>query len=229
MQAQDIMKTDIITVPPEATVATIAELMQKHKISGIPVVDDKTKVFGIVTEGDLMRRLRDDDSSRSWWLSLFYSKYDGVADYTKARGRYARDVATRNIVSITEDTLISDIARILEHRQIKRVLVLRDDRLIGIVSRGDLLRAIATAEQQFEPVARDDQALRDAVTKALKGVPGLDTAYVGVNVKDGVAQIWGLAGSADHSQAAQVAAENVPGIKSANAHLGHVPTWIWGV
>jgi len=227
MRAKDVMTTDIVTVPPEASVATIAELMQKHKISGIPVIGAKNEVLGIVTEGDFMRRIKD-DSHRSWWLSLFHSKYESAADYTKAQGQHARDVATRNVVSVDENALISDIARTLESRQIKRVLVLRDDRLVGIVSRGDLLRAIATVEQKFEPVAMDDQALREAVSKALKDVPGLDTAYVGVNVKDGVAQIWGLAESVNHSQAAQVAAENVPGIKSANAHLGQVPPWIWG-
>mgnify|MGYP003649928737 CR=1 FL=1 len=228
MRARDIMTTDVITVPPDASVVKIAGLMRDHRISGIPVVDEQSKVVGIVSEGDLMRRLRDDKEHRSWWLSLFHSEYDSAADFAKARGQHARDVATRNVVSVEEDASISDIARTLETHQIKRVLVMRDDRLVGLVSRGDLLRGLATSELQSEPVAKDDQQLREAVSEALKEVPGLQTAYVGVNVKDGVAQIWGIAGSDDHSRAARVAAENVPGIKEANVRLGQVPPWIWG-
>ncbi len=228
MQAKDIMTTDVVTVSPDTPVQQIAQVMQQHRISGVPVIGGDGKVFGIVSEGDLMRRIADEDQHRSWWLSLFHSKYEGPDDFAKARGRYARDVATRNVISVAEETPAGEIARLLESRQIKRVLVLRGDRLVGIVSRGDLLRGLASAENVLPPVAQDDQALREAVEKALKDVPGLDAAFIGVNVRNGVAEIWGIAHSTDYVRAARVAAESVPGVKEARVQLGQVPPWAWG-
>lgn len=228
MQAKDMMTTNVITVLPETPVQEIAQLMQQHRISGVPVVDRNGKVFGLVSEGDLMRRIADEDRHRSWWLSLFHSKYENAEDFAKARGRYARDVATRNVISVKEETPAGEIARLLESRQIKRVLVMRGDKLLGIVSRGDLLRGLASAESELPSVAADDQALRAAVEKALKEVPGLDVAYIGVNVKDGVAEIWGIANSPDYARAARVAGESVPGVKEARVQLGQVPPWAWG-
>ncbi len=226
MLARDVMTKDVVTVEPDTSVQAVADTLIKHRISAVPVVDKSGQVVGIVSEGDLIRRLEDREKADSWWLSLFSSKYDDAADFVKARGRHARDVATANVVSVAEDTPVSEIARLLETRQIKRVVVLRDEALVGIVSRGDLLRAIATSAEETPPMGEDDQSLRDAVSAALNEVPGLDTAFVSVTVKNGVAEIWGLADSADEARGARVAAENVPGVTGVKVHLGRVPRWV---
>lgn len=228
MLARDIMTKDVVTVEPQTSVQAIAELLLKHRISAVPVVNQSGAMIGIVSEDDLMRRLEDVDQNRSWWLSLFSSRYHDAADFVKARGQHAGDLATQPVVTLDEDTSINEIARLLERHNVKRAPVLRDGKLVGIVTRGDLMRTLAATRPHHPPVHQNDSALRDAVEEALKEIPGLVTAYVSVTVHDGIVEIWGIAGSNDQARAVRIAAENVPGVKTVQTHLGHVAPWVVG-
>ena len=228
MQASDIMTKDVVFVRPETSVREIAELLLSKRISGVPVVSAEGRVVGVVSEGDLMRRLEDDDGSgRSWWLARLASAGNGPEDYVKAHGRHARDVMTRNVVEVGADAPVSEIARILERRRIKRVPVTDNGRLVGIVSRANLLHGLA-AQTPGEAGSADDKEIRERVERALAEVDGLDAALINVVVSNGVAQLWGLVSSGAQRQAAQVATENTSGVRSVDNNLGQVPEWIWG-
>ena len=225
MQAKDVMTTNVVTVQPGTGVPEIVRLLLKHRISAVPVVDADQRILGIVSEGDLMRRTETDTESRhSWWLEAMLSTEDRAREYIKVHGRKASEVMTRHVVSVTEDTPLYEIAGLLEKHHVKRVPVARDGRLIGIVSRANLLHGFAAKEAESTgPSSSDDQTIRENLLHTLAKEAGLDMALINVIVNDGVVQLWGLVGSGTEKKAAQVSAENTPGVKAVENNLGQVP------
>ena len=142
MRAMDVMTTDVVTVDPTTSVQALAMLLSERCISGVPVVDSKDRLVGIVSEGDLMHRVetgteRLTGRRRSWWLDTIASEQELARDYVKSHGRTAKDVMTRDVISVTDTTELADVAMLLETKRIKRVPVLRDGKLVGIVSRAN--------------------------------------------------------------------------------------------
>lgn len=222
MQARDVMTTSVVTVSPETPVTDIARLLLEKRVSGVPVVDADGRVVGIVSEGDLVRRLEDeDDTGRSWWLDLLATPEERAERYVRAHGRRARDIMTRDVVTVSPDTPLGAIARLLEEKHIKRVPVVENGRLVGIVSRADLLRALAT--KQPEALSGDDRALRERLMQELQKA-GLDYhPYVNIVVADGVVHLWGIVSSRREAEALKLAAENVEGVKAVESHLAVRP------
>lgn len=231
MQAADVMTTNVITVPPDTGVRDIARLLLKHRISAVLVVDTEQRALGIVSEGDLMRRAENDtDRRHSWWLEAIFSTHDKAADFIKTHGRTAGDVMTRDVVTVTEDTPLHEIAGLLERHHIKRVPVTRDGRLVGIVSRANLLHGLAAkGAESAHPSSSDDQTMREKLLHALSKEAALDTALINVVVNDGVVQLWGIVDSENEKKAAQIAAENTPGVRTVENHLWLAPPWIWAM
>ncbi|TFH85643.1 CBS domain-containing protein [Billgrantia azerbaijanica] len=230
MLAVDVMTPNVITVGPEADVREIARLLLDNRISAVPVVDDDDKVLGIVSEGDLMRHLENGNGNRkSWWLRSIFVGAGDAADYVKSHGRLAREIMTRDPITIAEDEPLNRIARLLEKHHIKRVPVVRDGRLVGIVSRANLLRGFsATAPDAETPVTADDREIRDAILKEVDDNTGVWVDRLNVIVTDGVVQLWGLVESQEERMAVQVAAENTPGVKKIENNLGLVPKGVGG-
>ncbi|HEU01984.1 hypothetical protein LCGC14_0613510 [marine sediment metagenome] len=227
MRAADVMTSNVITVQQDTEVREIARVLLKHRISAVPVVDAGQRVLGIVSEGDLMQRAENDTDKRpSWWLEAVLSLQDRAEEYIKTHGRKAADVMTRHVVAVAEDTPLREIAKLLEKHHIKRVPVMREGRLIGIVSRANLLHGLA-AKGADGPSSSTDQLIREQLLHALSDEAGLNTALINVIVVDGTVQIWGIVDSANEKTAAQVAAENIAGVKSIENHLGQVPAWAW--
>ncbi len=222
MQARDVMTANVVTVAPDTPVADIARLLLEKRISGVPVVDAGGRLVGIVSEGDLVRRLGDEEGGgRSWWLGLLATPEERAEAYVRAHGRRAADVMTRNVVTVSPDTPLAAVARLLEERHIKRVPVVENGRLVGIVSRADLLRALATKGP--EAASADDRALRERLQKELEKA-GLDYhPYVNIVVADGVVHLWGIVSSRREAEALRVAAENVEGVKAVESHLAVRP------
>ncbi|MFD2189938.1 CBS domain-containing protein [Pistricoccus aurantiacus] len=226
MRAADVMTTKVISVALESEVREIASLLAEHGISAVPVVDSEQRVLGIVSEGDLIRRIEnDEDSHKSWWLKLFSGT--SVVDYVKAHGRCAGEVMTPDPLTVSEDEPLHRIAGLLEKYRIKRVPVVRDGRLVGIVSRSNLLRGFATVEPEIE-ASIDDRNIRKAIYKELKALSGLWGEHLTVIVSDGCVQLWGLVETKEQRWAVQVAAENTPGVKQVINHLGLRPRGIGG-
>lgn len=230
MKAKDIMKTGVVTIRDNGSVDEAVKLMLDTHISALPVVDSDDALVGLISEGDLIRRLRDaGEERRSWWLELFSGAGD-ARDYVKARSHRVGDVMTRNLVTVEEDTSVSEIARTLETRRIKRVPVLRDGEIVGIVSRADLVRALAqSTEGQLPSPTPDDEPLRKAVEAAIAEVPGASVNLINLIVENGKVSIWGIADSDFVENGIRVAAENVDGVQSVDVNMGRLPAWAYGI
>ena len=228
MQAKDVMTSNVITVSPDTAVRDIAGILLTNRISAVPVVDAENRAVGIVSEGDLMRRGENEtEARRSWWLEAFFSADDKAAAYIKSHGMVAGDVMTRDLVSVAEETPVHEIAALLEKRHVKRVPVLRDGKLVGIVSRANLLQGLAfKGDAGRTPVSVDDRTIRETLMQTLVAEAGLRPGRINVLVEDGAVQLWGLVENRNELKAAQLAAENTPGVKSVENNLGHVPAWV---
>lgn len=229
MHAADIMTTKVITVQTDTSVPEIAGLLLKHRISAVPVVDAERRVVGIVSEGDLMRRSETNtDKRHSWWLEAISSSEEKAVGYIKSHGRTADDVMTPNVLTVTEDTPAHEIAQLLETRHIKRVPVISDGRLVGIVSRANLLHGLATKGAGGAVFgSADDRTIREKLLHVLSEEAGLDVGLVNVIVDDGVVQLWGIVDTNNRKKAAQIAAESMPGVKAVENNLGNLPGRIW--
>lgn len=226
MHAADIMTRTVITATPKTEVREIVDLMMQNRISAVPVVDDAGRVIGMVSEGDLMRRVENDTDRRdSWWLSALFSARNDVDAYVKSRGRRAEDIMTRNPITISEDTPLYKIAQTLEKKHIKRVPVVTGGKLVGIVSRSNLLQGFSTM-QKDAAAAADDKTIRNAIVKEMEDKLDISGNSTNVVVVDGVVTLWGLVQSEAQKKAAAIAAENTAGVKEVHNNLGVSPTQI---
>jgi CBS domain-containing protein len=225
MRALDVMTTNVVSVKPDMTVREAAKVLVDHGISGVPVIDAETdSVVGVLSEGDLLHRaeLGTHERRRSWWLDRFSANRD-AEDYVKAHGAKVADVMTRDVVSVDVDTPLSEVANILETRRIKRVPVTKDGKLVGIVSRANLVQALASAPE--EPVADIEPTDREIRAALMGEMAGHPWAFVGQNVvvSEGVIHLWGVYRSAEAVQAVRVAAERIPGVKRVEDHTESYP------
>jgi CBS domain-containing protein len=211
-------------------VEEIARLLLERRISGVPVVDAAGRVLGIVSEGDLMRRPElGTEPHRGWWLRLFGDDRERATEYARAHGTRAEEVMTRDVIAVQEDTPVGEIARLLEAHRIKRVPVVRDGALVGIVSRANLLHGLAAHPAPAPPGRSvDDRAVRDEVARALQREGWTAQGPLNVTVTDGVVELWGLVESEEVRRAILVAAENVPGVRAVKDNLGRIRPWLWG-
>jgi len=220
MHAKDVMTTEVVTLRPETTVREAAKLFVARHISGAPVVDGSGTLVGMLSEGDLLHRqeLDTDESRRSRWLSMLFSA-NQAADYVKSHASTVGDVMTHNVISVEEHTSLQDIANLFELRRIKRVPVLRAGKLVGIVSRANLVQALATTPVEERGAA----AMSDAEIRAtLMGeLAGRKWSYIGRNVivRDGVVHLWGSVWSSEEIRAARVAAQGIAGVKGVEEHI----------
>jgi CBS domain-containing protein len=230
MQARDVMTTPVVTVRPDTRVEEIAQLLLERRISGVPVVDAAGTVVGLVTEGDLMRRPEiGTERQRGWWLRFFGDERARAEEYARAHGSRAEQVMTRNVVTVSDETSLAEIARLLEEHHIKRVPVVRGGKLVGIVSRANLLHGLATHADPTPPARpMDDRSIRDAVSRALERDGWTAHGRLNVIVKNGVVELWGLVDSEEARRAIRVATENVPGVAAVKDNLGSIRPWLWG-
>lgn len=230
MQASDVMTTEVITIGPETLVRDIAKLLLEKHISGAPVIGADRRVLGIVSEGDLMRRVEGEaESKHSWWLEALSLTRDRQRDFVKSHGRTAKQVMTPNPITVETTAPVGEIARILEQNRIKRVPVVKDGRLVGIVSRANLLHSLAASAAEFAGPSASDRQLREDVTRKLAKDASIDTTMINVVVKDGVVHLWGVVLNETSQEAARVAAENVPGVTRVESQISQLPAWVFSV
>ena len=230
MRATDVMTTGVITVDENATVSEAAKLLAKHGISAVPVVDKDDRVIGMVSEGDLLHRAETGtERRRSWWLEMVSSTNQLASDYIKSHSGKVKDVMTRDVLSVTEDTPVADIAVLLETNRIKRVPVLRDGKLVGIVSRANLVRALAmTISEEANEGEVDDRSIREKLLAELKAQKWAEVSPANVTVKDGVVHLWSSYLSEEEKRALVVAAENISGVWRVEDHMRPVPAYLLG-
>jgi len=213
MKAADVMVSNVITVGVNASVGEVAAILLNNHISAAPVVDEKGELVGIVSEGDLMRRPEIGTTKRhSWWLELISKKWASATEYIKSHSRKVADVMTRDIITAKPDTPLGDIAAMLERNRIKRVPIVEGGKLVGLVSRANILQALASATKKLPSLTTaNDSELRKKVQSRLAAEPWRPTMLT-VTVQDGTVDLWGLVHSVEEKKAAQLAAETTPGV-----------------
>jgi len=220
MIVADIMTRNVLSVAPDATVEEAAKTMLARGISGLFVVDAKGDLAGIVTEGDLLRRDElGTQRHRPWWLRMLVSPGRQAADFTRTHGRRVRDVMTEDVISVPSSASVEQVVEMMEEHRIKRVPVTARGRVVGVVSRSDLLRALVARSRSAEPVAADDRSIREAVMTALEKASWAPMTTLNVVVTDGVVDVWGTITDEQERRAICILVENTPGVKSVKDHL----------
>ena len=208
IHAKDIMTTDVVWVSPSKTVQEVAQLMSENRISAVPVIDNR-KLVGIVSEGDLIQR-----EELGTATSLAGQKRRGAnADYAKSHGLYASDVMTRSVTTVSEDAALADIAEIMQTERIRRVPVTRGAKLVGMVSRSDIVRSLATRPHAgHEPTDRDDDIIRFKVIEKLMDMPGTSPWLTTVSVSDGIVELRGAVEDEATLEPSRVAIERLANV-----------------
>jgi len=218
MQAKDIMSYDVVTIGPDESIQRAARLMLQNRFSGLPVVDANGTLLGIITEGDFLRRNETGTlRRRSRWMELLIGPGRLAEEYAHAAGRRVGEVMTRDVYTVSEDTPVSDIVALMARRHIKRVPVLRGGQLAGMVTRTNLMRAVAKAIPDA-PVNASDETIRERLLEALKDKPWAPLTIDPV-VTDGKVRLIGTITDERQGEAVIVAAENIPGVKSVENEL----------
>ena len=220
MKVADIMTREVVSVRPETPVREVARAMLERRISGVPVVDAEGRVLGIVSEGDLIRRpeIATDRRGRGW-LSLFVSDEERARDFVKSHGRQAREAMTQPAICVSPDTALIEAVRLLERHHVKRLAVVQEGKLCGLVTRADVVRAFLM-QQPGPPREQSDKELRERVDALLRSEDWAASAFINVEVEAGVVQLWGTVESAAQREAILVAVRGVDGVKDVQAHLG---------
>lgn len=222
MRAHQIMSRQVVTVGVDASVADAINAMLAHHISGLPVVDAAGKLVGIVSEGDFVRRAEiGTERKRGRWLTLLAGADRVALDFAREHGRKIGQIMTANPVTIAEDTPLDQVVATMEARNIKRLPVMRDDKIVGMVTRSDFLPIIASLARSGQGLSKDDNQIRDAVIAAMACAPWRPRA-LNVAVDAGVVSLRGVVRSDEARQAAIIAAENVAGVTRVEDRLAKI-------
>ena len=231
MRASDVMTPTVVTVDPEMTIQQLANLLSDRGISGAPVVDAAGTLLGIVSEGDLLHRAelgteRHTERRHSWWLRHFAAAE--AREYAKSHGRLVKDIMTTHVATITEEASLAEVATLLEKRRIKRVPVMRDGRVVGIVTRSNLVRALAAARPSAPLMTDhedDDRSIRNRLLADLQSQHWASRVWPqDILVSKGVVTLWFSSDEPEENRRAiRVAAENVPGVLSVQENVVPAP------
>lgn len=228
MRAKHVMTYPVITAVADQTVREVAQILSSRHISAVPIVDDSGKLIGLVSEGDLIRRFEiGTQVQRSWWLAIFITNVQLAEEYARAHAKKVKDVMTHDVISVEPETPLSEIARIFERNRIKRVPVLDGGKLVGIVTRANLVQAIATALQgKKQPLQAEE--LRDRILKHLEKQAWLNTATLNVTVENATVNLWGMVSTESERNALRIAVEEIADDKvvTNNVALEPAPAWL---
>ena len=230
MDAADVMTRQVASITPDASISEAARTMLSNRISGLPVIGDQGNLIGIVTEGDLLRRVETGTvRRRPRWLEFIIGPGHLASEFVQSHSRKVRDVMTPDPEVIKEDTPIENIVLIMEKKRIKRLPVVEGDKLVGIVSRANLVQALATLSRELKDTIPGDKGIQERVLAEIERQDWASAAAVNVIVRDGIVELWGAIQDERVREALRVAAENVPGVKQVKDHLVWVNTLSDGI
>lgn len=222
MIVSDVMTRKVIAVAPDDTVEHATNLMLRHGISGLFVVDAKGTLVGVITEGDLLRRDEiGTERHRPWWLRVLVSPGKQALDFTRTHGRKVSDVMTPEVICVDVSTPLEDVVETMEKQRIKRVAATESGHMVGVVARSDLLRALLSHERDKKPPTTqdDDRTIRSNILAALEAASWAPLTTLNVTVANGVVDIWGTITNPDERRAICVIAENISGVTVVHDHL----------
>jgi CBS domain-containing protein len=220
MDAADVMTRQVVSINADASISEAAEIMLSKGISGLPVIGDQGNLIGIVTEGDLLRRVETGTTRRrSRWLEFIIGPGRLASEYVQSHSRKVRDVMTPDPEVVKEDTPIESIVLIMENKRIKRLPVVERDKLVGIVSRANLVQALASLSRELRNTIPGDKEIQERVLAEIERQGWSSATAFNLIVRDGVVELWGTILDERARDALRVAAENVPGVKQVKDHL----------
>ena len=220
MKVKDVMTSPVVSIEPDAPVLQAVQIMLQRHISGLPVVDKEGRLVGIVTEGDFLRRAETGtERRRPRWLEYLIGPGRLADEYTRSHGRRVSEIMTADPLTVSEETSLDEVVRVMEKRRIKRLPVVRKNEVVGIVSRANLVHALAGLVREIKPTAASDQAIHDRIVTELAGQSWAPAALINVIVRDGAVELWGTITDERERQAIIVAAENAPGVRTVTDHL----------
>ena len=213
MRAIDVMVHDVVTVRPDTDVAEAIKLLTEHDVSALPVLDQEGHLVGILSEADLIHRVEiGTEKHRRWWVEAVTGASTLAEEFAKSHGKKVVEIMTTRVVSVSEDTPLSEIAAVLERNGIKRVPVVKDGKLVGIVSRSSLIQALASVVGRIDQLDEADRQIRLDLLARLREQSWTDFGSRNITVTDRVVHLWGLVGSAAERKALLALAESVPGV-----------------
>lgn len=225
MRAHHVMTKDVVAVTPHTTIEEAAKIMLRMHISGLPVIDDAGNLVGVVSESDFLRRSEIGTGRKhAAWLKFFMGPGRAAAEFIHERGRKVEDVMTRQVVSVQEETPLADLVNLMEKHDIKRVPVMRGHAPVGIVTRTNLLQAMASLAHEIPDPTADDEHIRARITRAVNATDWRPIGFE-VTVRNGVVHLHGFVTTDEARRAAIIAAENTNGVTEVHDHLCFVDTY----
>lgn len=213
MRAIDVMVRDVVTVRPDTDVAEAIKLLTEHDVSALPVLGAAGNLVRMLSEADLIHRVEiGTEKQRPWWVEAVTGASTLAEDFAKSHGKKAGEVMSSGVISVSEDTPLSEIAAVLERNGIKRVPVVKDGKLVGMVSRSNLIQALASVVGRIDHHNETDRQIRLDLLSRLKEQSWTDFGSRNITVSDGVVHLWGLVGSAAERKALLALAEGVPSV-----------------
>ena len=223
MNAKDIMTPRVISVGPDDTISRAIHLMLQNRISGLPVIDTRGRLVGMVTEGDFLRRAETTTQhKRPRWLELLVGPGRLANEYVHTHGRKIAEIMSSEPVTVSEQASLDEVVALMEKRRIKRVPVVRGENVVGMISRANLLHALARVVGEVAPTTSDDKSIRERILAELGKEKWAPAGMINVVVRDGVVDLWGTIMDERERQALIVAAENVSGVKKVNDHVAWI-------
>ncbi len=220
MNASDVMTRNVVTVTPDTTVPELVNTLLSRNISGAPVVDAAGVLVGIVTEGDLVRRAElGTEKRRGGWLAFFTGTATMAQEYVRSHATKVSDIMSPGVVAVNLDTPLAEIADLMENKHVRRVPVVDGGKVVGIVSRANLLRAWASRPAEAAPATADDAAIRTSLLAELAQQNWTRRPENSVVVTEGVVHLWGLAATDEEKRALELAAEGTPGVTAVRNHI----------
>ncbi len=224
MKTCDVMTRRVISVAPEAGIRDALELMLKNHISGLPVIDGSGTLVGVLSEGDFLRRAETGTERRpSPWYDAFFGSGESARAYVRAHGLKVEDVMSRNPITVTENTPLEKAVDLMERHRVKRLPVVHGGKVVGIVTRANLLRALVSVHRAAREPLKQDDVIRDRIAAAMNKETWTTGMLVEVLVHDGVVDLWGRVEDASHRDALKVLVESTPGVRRVEDHLSWAP------
>ena len=219
LKARDVMTRNVLTIGPELPIRSLAEFLIDHRISAVPVVDSAAVPLGVVSEGDLLRRVElGTEKKRAWWVSMLADPDDDARSFVKTHGLVAADVMTRGVIAVSPDVELRAIANLLDEKKIKRLFVLDAGKIVGVVTRSDIVK---TLMNRVEGGTRHrlDSEIRADIDKQMHDQPWAPNAFISVLVNDGTVELVGAVQSVAQREAMNVLAQRVDGVRAVKDQL----------
>ena len=228
--AEDLMTSEVVTVRPGMPVTALARLLAERSLSSVPVTDAGGRLLGIVTEADLLRRLAaPEDAPVGWLRRRFRDPSVQAEQYARTHGRTAGDVMTSDPVTVPPDATAEQCAHLMEEKRIKRLPVVEHGRLVGLVSRSDLLKAVLSPPEKIgTPAEARDDRVRAAMRREMREQPWVDSLYPFADVKDGVVTLHGFVRSDVVRRGLKVLAGRIDGVEHVVDQLEQAPIFLPG-